>query len=169
MDWADFRVYRVSATGPALVYHGTLAAAPTDGSGESVASLRNEALTSGQTLVVKDVQRDARITAPNPAVGSMVIHPIRFGEELLGTLEVDHPKRHAYGTKDLLALSTLANQMATAIHIAELRRPLLSTVEQIGLQVTALARVTESPGLRPRARRASHGMRKKVRTSWESS
>ena len=45
----------------------------------------------------------------------MVIHPIRFGEELLGTLEVDHPKRHAYGTKDLLALSTLANQMATAI------------------------------------------------------
>jgi methyl-accepting chemotaxis protein len=89
-----------------------------------------------------------------------VIHPIRFGDELLGTLEVDHPKRHAYGTKDLLALSTLANQMATAIHIAELRRPLLSTVEQIGLQVTALARVTES--LRASAvalAEASHGMR----------
>jgi methyl-accepting chemotaxis protein len=34
--------------------------------------------------------------------------------------------------------------MATAIHITELRRPLLSTVEQIGSQVTALARVTDS-------------------------
>jgi methyl-accepting chemotaxis protein len=160
VDWADFRVYRVSDTGPALVYHGALAALPSDGAGDRVASLRSEALTSGQTLVVNDVQRDPRIAAPNPAVGSMVIHPIRFGEELLGTLEVDHPKRHAYGTKDLLALSTLANQMATAIHIAELRRPLLSTVEQIGLQVTALARVTES--LRASAlalAEASHGMR----------
>ena len=48
---------------------------------------------------------------------------------MLGTVEVDHPKRHAYGAKDLVALSTLANQIATAIHIAELRRPLLSTVE----------------------------------------
>ena len=77
-------------------------------------------------------------------VGSLVVHPIRFGDELLGTVEVDHPKRHAYGAKDLTALSTLGNQIATAIHIAELRRPLLGTVEQIGQQVTALARVTES-------------------------
>ena len=59
-------------------------------------------------------------------------------------MEVDHPKRHAYGAKDLTALNTLGNQIATAIHIAELRRPLLGTVEQIGQQVTALARVTES-------------------------
>ena len=159
VDWGDFRVYRVAESGPALAYHGTLAAT-VGGSGERVAPLRNEALARGETVVVKDVRRDPRITSPIPGVGSMVIHPIRFGDELLGTLEVDHPKRHAYGVKDLLALSTLANQMATAIHIAELRRPLLSTVEQIGLQVTALARVTES--LRASAvalAEASHGMR----------
>ncbi|HEX5575586.1 MAG TPA: methyl-accepting chemotaxis protein, partial [Gemmatimonadales bacterium] len=47
-------------------------------------------------------------------------------------------------SKDLLALSTLAGQMATAIHIAELRRPLVLTVSQIGEQVTALARVADS-------------------------
>jgi len=77
-------------------------------------------------------------------VGSLVVQPIRFGGDLLGTVEVDHPKRHAYGPKDLTALNTLGNQIATAIHIAELRRPLLGTVEQIGQQVTALARVTDS-------------------------
>ena len=90
----------------------------------------------------------------------MVIHPIRFGEELLGTVEVDHPKRHVYGAKELLALNTLSAQMATAIHIAELRRPLLSTVDQIGHQVSALVRVTES--LRASASAladASQGMR----------
>ena len=48
-------------------------------------------------------------------VSMLVIHPIRFGDEILGTLEVEHHKRHAYGPKDLLAMSTLAGQIATAI------------------------------------------------------
>jgi methyl-accepting chemotaxis protein len=74
----------------------------------------------------------------------LVIHPIRFGEEILGTLEVEHHKRHFYGPKDIVAMSTLAGQMATAIHIAELRRPLVLTVSQIGEQVTSLARVADS-------------------------
>jgi methyl-accepting chemotaxis protein len=43
-----------------------------------------------------------------------------------------------------MAMSTLASQMATAIHIAELRRPLVLTVGQIGEQVTSLARVADS-------------------------
>jgi methyl-accepting chemotaxis protein len=112
---------------------------------------------------VKDVRSDPRVRTPIPEVGSLVIYPIRFGEELLGTLEVDHPKRHTYGAKDLTALSTLGAQIATAIHIAELRRPLLGTVEQIGQQVTALARVTDS--LRASALAladASQGMRQGV-------
>jgi methyl-accepting chemotaxis protein len=75
---------------------------------------------------------------------SLVIHPIRFGDEILGLLELEHQKRHVYGSKDLLAMSTLAGQMATAIHIAELRRPLVLTVGQIGEQVTSLARVADS-------------------------
>ena len=41
-------------------------------------------------------------------------------------------------------MSTLAGQIATAIHIAELRRPLVLTVGQIGEQVAALARVADS-------------------------
>jgi len=111
-------------------------------------------------VVLRDVRTDPAVTVPMPRIGSLVIHPIRFGEELLGTVEVDHPKRHAYGSKDLTALNTLGHQIATAIHIAELRRPLLGTVEQIGQQVTALARVTESLGASALAlAETSHGMR----------
>jgi methyl-accepting chemotaxis protein len=159
LDWADFRVYLTGAGGPALAYRGTLAR-PSGEPPDGAVPLRLEALARGGTVVVNDVRRDPRVTAPMPGVGSLVVHPIRFGEELLGTVEVDHPKRHAYGAKDLLALTTLANRMATAIHIAELRRPLLSTVDQIGHQVTALAGVTES--LRASAvalAEASQGMR----------
>ena len=39
---------------------------------------------------------------------TLVIYPIRFGDDILGMLEVEHHKRHAYGSKDMLALSTLA-------------------------------------------------------------
>jgi methyl-accepting chemotaxis protein len=144
LDWSDFRVYRVGSSGPALAYRGTLSRPMNEEPPAAALPFRSEALAQGTVVVVKDVRRDPRVMTPMPGVGSLVVHPIRFGDELLGTIEVDHPKRHAYGTKDLMALSTLANQMATAIHIAELRRPLLSTVEQIGLQVTALARVTDS-------------------------
>jgi len=160
LDWGDFRVYRVSPNGPTLAYRGTLARQTSGEPPAGAEPFRLDALARAATVVVKDVRRDPRVRPAMPGVGSLVVHPIRFGEELLGTVEVDHPKRHAYGVKDLMALSTLANQMATAIHIAELRRPLLSTVDQIGHQVRALARVTES--LRASAlalAEASQGMR----------
>jgi methyl-accepting chemotaxis protein len=160
IDWGDFRIYRTTGDGPVLTYRGTLGRPGRGDPPEEFVQFRMEAMATSSTVVVKDVRKDARIPRPLPQVGSLIIHPIRFGDELLGTVEVDHPKRHAYGAKDLLALNTLANQMATAIHITELRRPLLSTVEQIGSQVTALARVTDSLGTSATALAdASEGMR----------
>ena len=144
LDWGDFRVYRVDGTELSLAYRGAYGRPDRGEPPGEMIELRREAIASGEPVMVRDVRRDARIAHVMEGVGSTVVHPIRFGGDLLGVVEVDHPKRHAYGPKDLVALGTLANQMATAIHIAELRRPLLSTVGQIGEQVTALARVTES-------------------------
>jgi methyl-accepting chemotaxis protein len=144
LDWGDFRIYRVVDGEPTLAYRGTLGRPDRGSPPEGAAPFRAEAISAGRVIEVKDARSDPRVRMPMPDVGSLVVHPIRFGDELLGTVEVDHPKRHTYGPKDLTALSTLGNQIATAIHIAELRRPLLGTVEQIGQQVTALARVTDS-------------------------
>jgi methyl-accepting chemotaxis protein len=144
LDWGDFRIYRVVDQVPTLAYRGTLGRPNRGDPPEGAEPFRAEAIRTGRVVEVKDARSDGRVRRPMPDVGSLVVHPIRFGEELLGTVEVDHPKRHSYGAKDLTALSTLGNQIATAIHIAELRRPLLGTVEQISQQVTALARVTDS-------------------------
>jgi len=144
LDWGDFRIYRVVEGTPTLAYRGSLGRPNRDVPPEGAAPFRAEAIAQGRVVEVKDARADSRVRMPMPEVGSLIVYPIRFGDELLGTVEVDHPKRHTYGAKDLTALSTLGNQIATAIHIAELRRPLLGTVEQIGTQVTALARVTES-------------------------
>jgi methyl-accepting chemotaxis protein len=144
LDWGDFRVYRVSGADASLAYRASIGR---PGRGEpqaTIAPLRREAVETREPVVINDVWNDERLGDSMPHVRSLVVHPIRFGDDILGTLELEHHKRHAYGSKDLLAMGTLAGQIATAIHIAELRRPLVSTVGQIGEQVTALARVADS-------------------------
>ena len=106
--------------------------------------LRRQALTTGETVVVHDTSKDERLPMAGADTQSLVILPLRFGADVIGTLELEHHKRHMYRARDLAAMATLAGQVATAIHIAELRRPLVTTVDSIGDQVGALARATES-------------------------
>ncbi len=144
LDWGDFRICRAEGERVVVAYRGRIGRPERERLPADLPTLRRQVAATGQPLLVRDAERDPRITAPEPGVRSMIVYPIRFGDEFLGTLEIDHFKRHVYGTKDLSALGTIAAQVATAIHIAELRRPLATTVQQIGDQVTALARVTES-------------------------
>jgi methyl-accepting chemotaxis protein len=144
LDWGDFRVYRADGSRTSLVYRSTLGRLNRTEPPGVLEPLRQEVVETREPIVIRDTPHDERLGDFHPDVMTLVIHPIRFGEEVLGVLEVEHHKRHAYGSKDLLAMSTLAGQMATAIHIAELRRPLVLTVGQIGEQVTALARVADS-------------------------
>ena len=144
LDWGDFRVYRLTDSSASLAYRSRVGRPNRREPQPALATLRQEAVETREPVIVRDVRRDDRFADSLEDVRTVVIHPIKFGEEILGTLEVEHHKRHAYGPKDLLAMSTLAGQIATAFHISELRRPLVLTVGQIGEQVTALARVAES-------------------------
>ena len=91
-----------------------------------------------------DTSKDARLPMAAADTQSLVILPLRFGDRRDRHPELEHHKRHMYRGRDLAAMATLATQVATAIHIAELRRPLVTTVDSIGAQVGALARATES-------------------------
>ena len=144
LDWGDFRVYRANGSDASLAYRAMVGRENRLDPPPSLVPLRHAVLQSGEPLIIKDVGADDRLGEVGDGVRTLVIHPIRFGDDVLGTLELEHHKRHAYGPKDLVAMSTLAGQMATAIHIAELRRPLVQTVGQIGEQVGSLARVADS-------------------------
>jgi methyl-accepting chemotaxis protein len=144
LDWGDFRIYRVTEAAPVLAYRGAFGR---PGRGEPsvvVEPIRRQVLLEQAPALVKDTARDSRIDAPIPGVRSMLVYPIRFGDEVLGTIELEHHKRQTYASRDLITMATITTHVATAIHIAELRRPLVSTVDQIGIQVTGLARVTEA-------------------------
>ena len=144
LDWGDFRIYRVAGQDTSLAYRSSIGRTGRNDPPATLAALRQQAVESREPVIVSDVKSHDGLADLLPDVRTVVVHPIKFGEEILGTLEVEHHKRHAYGSKDLVAMSTLASQIATAFHIAELRRPLVLTVGQIGEQVTALARVADS-------------------------
>jgi methyl-accepting chemotaxis protein len=145
LDWGDLRIYRRDDDDRiTMAYRGEVGRA---GRGEVPADLeplRRQALNSGETVVVHDTSQDERLPMAGADTQSLVILPLRFGADVIGTLELEHHKRHMYRARDLAAMATLAGQVATAIHIAELRRPLVTTVDSIGAQVGTLARATES-------------------------
>src|SRR2546430_15835076 len=63
---------------------------------------------------------------------------------LFRSLELEHHKRKTYRSKDVVTIATFANQLATAIHITELRRPLVETVETLTQQLGTLARAAKA-------------------------
>ena len=138
VDWGDFRIYRRLEGRLGLAYRSDRGRQDRGDPTPDVVSLRAEVVATGDALVIGDVTSDRRVTDAPDAVQCLVIVPLRFGEDIIGTLELEHHKRHSYLKKDVITISTFANQLATAIHISELRRPLLDTVERITGQLATL-------------------------------
>jgi methyl-accepting chemotaxis protein len=145
LDWGDLRIYRRDERDVlTMAYRGEVGRSDRGDVPVELEPLRLAAIATAEPIVVHDTSRDSRLPSAGDDTQSLVILPLRFGSDVIGTLELEHHKRHVYRARDLAAMGTLATQVATAIHIAELRRPLVTTVERIGAQVGALSRATES-------------------------
>jgi methyl-accepting chemotaxis protein len=144
LDWSDFRIYRVGGGAASLLYRGVIGWPDRGDPPFDSPQLREQTVLSGEPVIVSDARKDERMLAPTPDAISMLLLPLRFGNDIIGTFELDHHKPHTYGKKEVAAAATFASQLATAIHIAELRRPLTETVERVGVQVKALAATADS-------------------------
>ncbi len=142
VDWGDFRIYRFRDGDFELAYRGAMGRPNRDEPPAELTELRHESVASLEPLVVADAHRDERLIAQRPGVRCLAFVPLVFGDEVLGVLELEHHKQHSYRSREVAAMSTLATQIATAMHIANLRRPLFSTVEQIGAQIERLSAIT---------------------------
>ena len=145
VEWSDFRVYRRGASGADTlrVYRNATGVSPDSEPPNDVELLRDEVLSTGRMVLVKDAAHDARITTPRGSAQSILMLPLRFGEQVIGTLELEHWKRNIYGPQAQSLIRTLASQVSSAMHIANLREPLLQMVEQIGKEVRLVARSVE--------------------------
>lgn len=143
LDWRDFRVYRREGGGLSLLYRGARGNA-SDPVPPALEDLRAEAVARREHLVVLEVERDPRTLHLPHQIQSLIIEPLVFGDDVIGTFELDHHKRHAYEARDRQLVDTCARRIATAVHIADLRRPLLETVDRVGEQVTRLAQLARA-------------------------
>jgi methyl-accepting chemotaxis protein len=144
LDWSDFRVYRHADGGMELLYRGTEAPGWERPVPVELEDLRTETIGRRDALVIRDVVRDSRGIALPPTVRSLVIQPLWLGDQFIGTLELDHHKRGQYGRHQVALVEAGAHRVATALHIAQLRQPLVDTVQRIGEQVRSLHSSTET-------------------------
>lgn len=139
VDWREFRIYRLRGDELRLAYsgeHGLVEEGHVVPDGE--ASLRQQALESGEPVIVANATRDTRVEAPRPDAQSIVVIPLRFGERNVGLLELAHHKRGTYAGKEVALIQRFANQLATTLHINDLRLPLLDAVARVTTQLDTL-------------------------------
>jgi len=144
LDWGDFRIYRTGADHPVLAYRGQQGRPARIAPDPGLELVRARVLIKGEPLIVEDTVREQVLQYPDLGVRTVAFHPLRYADRVIGTLELEHHKRHHYRARDRSAMRAIAGQISTAIQIAELRRPLLETVEKIGAQINALARAANS-------------------------
>jgi methyl-accepting chemotaxis protein len=139
VDWRTLRIVRVDGDRQVVVYRGGegLLALPVDPEADG-AELRALALADPEPVIVLDAPRDPRVHEPRPGVRSSVTIRLRFGDRVLGLLELEHHKPNAYGQKESMLVSRFANQLATTLHIHDLRNPLLDTVSRITRELATL-------------------------------
>ncbi|HEY5219446.1 MAG TPA: methyl-accepting chemotaxis protein [Gemmatimonadaceae bacterium] len=150
VDWRSFSIYRLQGDQLSLVW--SQAGGYVDNAVPMPAAsdrLRSTALDEGQPVIVGDAQRDPRLDAPAPNVDSIAVIPLRFGDRNVGLLELEHHKRNAYSLKEVGLIRRFANQLATTLHIHDLRQPLLEAMTRVSSQLDTLtesARALRSGG-----------------------
>jgi methyl-accepting chemotaxis protein len=150
VDWQEFRIARLDQDALRTVWHGDDGyLAEPEARDDSLGALREEALRSGDAITVRDALRDARVPPGLSTMRSIVMMPLRFGDRTVGMLELEHHKADTYTDKEVAVIRRFANQLATTLHIHDLRRPLLEAMTRVSSQLetlTASARALRGGG-----------------------
>jgi methyl-accepting chemotaxis protein len=139
VDWNGFRIWRLNGGALRLIYQSGegLLSEPRE-NGVFGGRLRDIAMSTGESVVISDAARDARAEGIGPEALSLAVVPLRFGDRAIGLVELDHHKRGTYGSKEIALVARFANQLATALHIQDLRQPLLAALARVETQLDTL-------------------------------
>ena len=150
VDWQEFRIGRYVNDELLHVWRGTegYLDPPREPDG-NLAAVRQESIRTGQPIKVDDVLRDERVLPGRSLARSVIVLPLRFGDRAVGVLELEHHKPDAYTEKEVVLMKKFASQLATTLHIYDLRRPLLESMTRVSDQLetlTASARLLRGGG-----------------------
>ena len=150
VDWHTFRISRLEDGLLRQIWSGDLGylETATDLRPE-LALLRSESLEKSEVVNVPDVLRDERVGPSSSPMRSVVLLPLRFGDRTVGMVELEHHKPDAYTPKEIALIRRFATQLATTLHIYDLRRPLREAMTRVSSQLdtlTASARALRGGG-----------------------
>jgi methyl-accepting chemotaxis protein len=139
VDWNGFRIWRLQNGALRLIYESGEGLLPEPReNGVFGGRLRDAAMSTGEPVVIIDAARDARAEGIGTSALSVAVVPLRFGDRNIGVVELDHHKRGTYGAKEITLVSRFANQLATALHIQDLRQPLMAALARVETQLDTL-------------------------------
>jgi methyl-accepting chemotaxis protein len=139
VDWREFRIGRFENGALMHVFRGAEGYLEVPREPDAnLAALRTESLRSGAVVSVPDVLRDERVLPGRTKARSVIILPLRFGDRTVGVLELEHHKPDAYSDKEIALMRRFAQQLATTLHIYDLRRPLLEAMTRVSDQLETL-------------------------------
>jgi len=139
VDWREFRIGRFENGALLHVFRGSEGyfAEPREPDA-NLAAIRAEALRTSAVVSVPDVLRDERILPGRTKARSVIMLPLRFGDRTVGVLELEHHKPDAYSDKEIALMKRFSQQLATTLHIYDLRRPLLEAMTRVSDQLETL-------------------------------
>jgi methyl-accepting chemotaxis protein len=150
IDWRALSITRLDGDRQMVIYRGGVGLLPSPVAATSDGMrLRTLALERGDAVIVTDARRDDRGERLRPGARSLMAIPLRFGDRTVGILELEHDEPGVYGAREIQLVRRVANQLATTLHIHDLRHPLLSTVARITQELETLtdsARTIRSGG-----------------------
>lgn len=108
--------------------------------------LIGEAASSGEVVAAQDVRADPRYRFIEhlPRTRSEVVIPLKLGERVLGVLDVQAERPHAFHPNDLVVLRALADNIARAVEGARLymdvrrRAEQLTLIAEVGRSLTSI-------------------------------
>ena len=132
IEWSWLHVYCLRQ-GELVMVHPPVAVA--EGL-EAYEGRRREAFEGGEPLVVDDAHADGRM-ARGP-VRSLVLYPLVYGRHPLGLLEVGHHRAGVYRAPEVRLIERFARQLALALQLDGLVRPMTLSAREIDAQLRAL-------------------------------
>ncbi|HEX5723926.1 MAG TPA: methyl-accepting chemotaxis protein, partial [Longimicrobiaceae bacterium] len=139
VEWRWLHIYAGTRTGLRPIYPSAATNVL-----QGADALRAEALAAEAALVVDDAWRDGRLDGAAGEVRSLVLQPLRYGRATLGVLEIAHHRPRAYGVNEVRLIERFARQVALALQLDSLVRPMTGSAREIEGQLRMLgARLTE--------------------------
>jgi methyl-accepting chemotaxis protein len=133
IDWRWLQIHLWDGEGSSLVHRSVGTQAD---SLMALEPLRKQARATGEPVVLPDVRRELGEAAGE--IRSVVEQPLLYGTSLLGVLEIAHHRSNEYGDPEMRLITRFARQLALAVQLESLVRPMVQTAREIGTQLTSL-------------------------------